>query len=201
MDMSAYIFMQGIDTEKLLKQLNIEIMRLRGIRFMQAEEKIPEEKIQKIIKEQKVLAVVTYLRQHSWDCWTSTQEERNLKKPAFIWGINEYGERDVIDYDFSKIHGKNRRALKLRFKQIERDVKAQFNMFNKYAGKQVLYIHARQGGGNRDWCRMDLVAKHPLYLGDVDDCYDGTYCDIYYDIKNVDIKEYVDEIQEIKESD
>ena len=53
-------------------------------------------------------------------------------------------------------------------------------MFNSYVGKDVLYVHARQGGGNRDYYPIDT--KHPMYLSDCDDYWDSTYCDIYYDL-------------------
>ena len=40
MDLGAYALMYSVNTDKLLNDLNINIERLRGIRFMINEEKI-----------------------------------------------------------------------------------------------------------------------------------------------------------------
>lgn len=190
MDLGAYALMYSINTDKLLNDLNINIERLRGIRFMINEEKISKKNIEDIIKDQKTEAVETWLKQKSWTYSCSANDYK--EHPAFIKGVNEFGRKTIIDYDFSKVHGKNRKILKFKFKQIEKAVKTQFNLFNKYVGKNVLYIHARQGGYNRQWCGTNKLAQHPLYLGDIDDYYDDTYCDIYFDISNINIEDYKD---------
>ena len=59
----------------------------------------------------------------------------------------------------------------------------QCDIFNKYVGKNVLYVHARVGGANWDFFGMDEITKHPLYLERVDDYFDSTYCDIYFKLK------------------
>ena len=60
----------------------------------------------------------------------------------------------------------------------------QCDIFNKYVGKNVLYVHARVGGANWDFFGMDEITKHPLYLERVDDYFDSTYCDIYFKLKD-----------------
>ena len=63
----------------------------------------------------------------------------------------------------------------------------QFETFNKYVGRDdVLYIHARIGGGN--WLPYGGadIEKQPWFIEKVDDCYDQTYCDIYARIKQED---------------
>ena len=52
-------------------------------------------------------------------------------------------------------------------------------MFNKYVGrKDILYIHARIGGGNWSYYHH-RVDKQPWFIEKVDDAFDSTYCDIY----------------------
>lgn len=199
--MDLYAYSQIEILEDILKEINVEIRRLRGLRLMAKEEVVSKEKIEEIIKSQKVSAVEQWLKQHEWDCWSSSKDNKwhpafKEKKVIRTCGDEEWTDYEVVDYDFSKIHGKDRKELKFKFKKIEREVKAEFNMFNKFVGTNTLYVHARQGGGNRDWYGMDKIAKHPRWLGDVDDCYDGTYCDIYFDLNGIDVEKFIKEIKE-----
>lgn len=77
------------------------------------------------------------------------------------------------------VHGKARKKYKLYLKQF----KKQYGMFNKYVGKNVLYVHARLGGSNWTCCGGSELKKHPLYLEKIDDSVDNTYCDIYFKLK------------------
>lgn len=190
--MDLYAYTRITTLEPVLKEVGVEIHRLRGLRLMKFEKEYTEEDINRLIKNLKLNAVVRWLKQHSWNCWCSTKDDKEHK--AFIYGYEQdsfTGERDetksIVDFDFSKIHGKDRKVLKLKFKHIENAVIKQCGLFNKFAGKDVLYVHTRSGGNNRGWCKMDEIAKHPLYLGDADSCFDSTYCDIYFDISNIDI--------------
>ena len=64
-----------------------------------------------------------------------------------------------------------------------------FETFDKYSGRSdVLYIHARIGGGNWHSYR-DQVKGQPWFLEKVDDPYDTTYCDIYAKIDPDTVKE------------
>lgn len=49
-------------------------------------------------------------------------------------------------------------------------------------GNKVLYVHARIGGGNREYYAEDweAIRNHSLFLYDEDDDFDCTYCDIYF---------------------
>ena len=172
MDLGAYSQIDKLSN--LLTKNKIEITRLRGLRLMKEEKPISDEELEEVIKEQKKEYLINWLKQHSDCCWDSRKDKNN--HPAFIYGENN----EVVDYDFSKVHGEDRKHIKFRWKNIEKEYTAQFEMFNRYAGKNVLYVHARQGGGNRFYYPIDT--KHPMYLDDIDDAFDSTYCDIYYDL-------------------
>lgn len=177
MDIGSY--MQIDDLKYLLKENHIEIQRLRGLRLMKEEELISNEQLKKEVKEAKKDYAIEWLRQHSDSMWCSTNAQYCHHK-SFICKTNEDGKKEVIDVDFTKVHGEDRKHIKFIWKKIEAAYTNQYEMFNKYVGKNVLYVHARQGGNNRDWYPIDT--KHPMYLDDVDDAFDNTYCDIYYDL-------------------
>ena len=179
MDLGAYAQINALDS--VFKAVGVTIYRLRGLRLMKFEKLITQEEIDKRINYEKVQTVETWLKQHSFDCWSSNRDEK--KHPAFIY--DKYNR--VVYYDFSKIHGKDRKRIKFEFKKLNKRYRAQFDLFNKYVGKNVLYVHARQGGNNRFYCDMPLVEKHPRWLSDIDDAYDCTYCDIYFNLDGLDI--------------
>lgn len=77
------------------------------------------------------------------------------------------------------LHGNARKKYKLLLKYSRK----QYDVFNKYVGKNVLYVHARVGGANWDFFGMNEITKHPLYLEKIDDVIDCTYCDIYFKLK------------------
>ena len=172
MDLGAYSQIDKLSN--LLTKNKIEITRLRGLRLMKEEKPISDEELEEVIKEQKKEYLINWLKQHSDWCWDS-RKAKNIH-PAFIRGKNN----EIVDYDFSKVHGEDRKHIKFHWKKIEKEYAAQYEMFNRYAGKNVLYVHARQGGGNRFYYPIDT--KHPMYLDDIDDAFDSTYCDIYYDL-------------------
>lgn len=179
MDLGAYAQINTLDS--VFNAVDVTIYRLRGLRLMKFEKLITQEEIDKRINYEKVQTVETWLKQHSFDCWTSDRDEK--KHPAFIYDKDNM----VVDYDFSKIHGKDRKRIKFAFKKLNKRYRAQFDLFNKYVGKNVLYVHARQGGDNRFYYDMTLVEKHPRWLSDIDDAYDCTYCDIYFNLDGLDI--------------
>lgn len=179
MDLGAY---KQIDTlDDVLSAVDVTIYRLRGLRLMRFEELITQEEIDERINYEKIKTVETWLKQHSFDCWTSDRDDK--KHPAFIYDK----DGNVVDYDFSKVHGKDRKRLKFEFKKLTKAYQGQFDLFNKYVGKNVLYVHARQGGGNRAYCEMAKVEKHSRWLGDIDDAWDCTYCDIYFNLDGLNI--------------
>ena len=88
------------------------------------------------------------------------------------------------DIRWDRIHGKKRKILKFEIKKRKRNILKQFDMWNKYAGKEnVLYIHARIGGDNWNCFGGNELIEQPWFLDKVDDSYDETYCDIYASIK------------------
>lgn len=140
--MDLYACSQIDKYKKYLKENNIEIPRLRGLRLMKDETPVSEDEIK--------------------ECVESVALCRYSKKAKSI----------------NDLHGKARKKYKLLLKQA----KKQYGIFNKYVGKNVLYVHARLGGSNWSYCGGSELEKHPLYLERVDDYYDNTYCDIYFRI-------------------
>ena len=143
---------------------------------------------EKIVEEQKLENAIQWLKQGEWDFWSSVKDKRVHK--AFIYKTvpDEYNEgkfeRKIVAIDWSKVNRKDRNAIKLKNREDENRIRTNMNMFNSYVGKDVLYVHARQGGGNRDYYPIDT--KHPMYLSDCDDFWDSTYCDIYYDLTKME---------------
>lgn len=180
--MDLYAYLQIEDLVHYLEDNNIGIPRLRGLRLMKDDEMVDEKHISENIKEAKRDYLVNWLQQHSDDCWCSWKADKKHK--AFIYGMDEYGKK-VVDYDFSKVHGKDRKHIKYNWKQIEKRYNTGYGLFNKYVGQDVLYVHARIGGGNRDYYskEWEKIKNHPLYLADCDDAFDSTYCDIYFKLK------------------
>ena len=174
MDLYAYTKIE--DLEHLLNENNIKIPRLRGLRLMKEEEIIPEEDIIERIEIEKKDYLINWLRQRSDCIWCSSKMNKTHK--AFIYGKNKEGKKEVVGFDFTKVHGKARKHIKLRWKRIEKLYRKQFETFNKYAGKDVLYVHARLGSTN--WSDYTIDQSHPLFLDKVDDAFDTSYCDIYY---------------------
>lgn len=180
MDLYAYANIDNL--QKLLIDNNIQIARLRGLRLMKDEESISEERIETLVKDIKLENAITWLQQKSWGIWSSSKDD--IKHKSFIYKNveDEDGnlERKIVKIDWSKVRRKDRNAIKLQNRYDEKRIRTNMNMFNSYVGKDVLYVHARQGGGNREYYPIDTT--HPMYLSDCDDWYDSTYCDIYYDL-------------------
>ena len=178
MDLGAFSQINTLDT--VLDAVGVNIKRLRGLRLMRFETPITEQELEDSIKANSCDAVKDWLQQHSWSFWSSTKADK--RHHAFI-----YRQGEIVDYDFSKIHGKDRKILKFKLKKIRDEYSYQYGLFNSFVGKNVLYVHARQGGFNRDWCGMKEIAQHPRWLADVDDAWDNTYCDIYFSLAGLNI--------------
>lgn len=85
---------------------------------------------------------------------------------------------------WDKIHGWKRKILKFELKKQHRRIKTQYDMWNKYCGKDVFYVRARMGG--RNWASYpdkDTILNHPQFLDRVDDCWYDSYCDFYFELK------------------
>lgn len=59
----------------------------------------------------------------------------------------------------------------------------QYDIYDSYCGcLDVLYVHARIGGGNWEYFKDDITGE---LLTRVDDELDSTYCDLYFKITPV----------------
>lgn len=186
MDLYAYANIENL--EGILTELNIDIARLRGLRLMKNQPSTSQKDIDENITQAKIDYAVNWLQQHSDHMWSSMNADK--KHPAFIYSNVD---RKIIGININKVHGKDKNKIKLEWKHIEKAYRKEYDTFNKYCGKDVLYVHARQGGGNRPYYPIDT--KHPRYLEDLDDAFDCTYCDIYYDLKDFDYSKYIKEAQ------
>jgi hypothetical protein len=171
MDLGAFVQIDDLSVSEIVKKNGIEVPRLRGYRLMKYEEPIPKEDYDKVIKRMSI-----------WECKELIENTLN-HIDIFASPFNQIKRKtnDETEIRWDLIHGKMRKKLKLAIKHRTKRVKAQFDMFNKYAGKEgILMIHSRTGGDNWYYygCNHEVESK-PWFLEKVDDYFDGTYCDIY----------------------
>ena len=176
--MDLYAYSQINDLQHFLEENKIVIPRLRGLRLMKEEEVVTDEDAKKRIESEKTEYAITWLQQRMDWCWSSDRADRHHK--SFIYKKDESGERKPVAVDFSKVHGKARKHIKFRWKQITKAFTEQFDVWNKYVGKNVPYVHARLGSTN--WSDYKIDTTHPMFLEHIDDAWDTSYCDIYYDL-------------------
>lgn len=191
MDLGAYARIDILD--QIMKDNNIDIPRLRGLRLMKDEKPVSKEEITGI-------AEIEGLRRCAWLCralppfdWNSTCSclsdrtdaicEYYLELPKYDSGIINHMDPIAIRWD--RVHGKKRKAFKYVIKQAKKEVFRQLDMWNKYAGQDdILYIHARLGSGNWGYYDCNKIVKgQPWYLEHCEDHFDCTYVDIYAKIK------------------
>lgn len=186
MDLGAYV---NIDTlEKVAEANHISVPRLRGYRLMKFEDKVDLAECLEGIETSccKELVECSWIQGGNYILSLTTDKN---KKKYMTWhkeGKKSYNGstyfRIVFDeIKWEKIHGKHRKALKLAIKQKKKRVLSQFELFNRFAGRDdVLYIHTRIGGNNWTYYEGNkTVATQPWFLGRADDSFDCTYCDIY----------------------
>ena len=175
MDLWAYSNIENI--EEIAKKNNIDCPRLRGYRLMKNEEPInfkewlAEERNNLEVECAEFLCTsVPFWNPHS-GCSTFCRET-DLKVAYYI-------DKETGTVRWDRIHGWKRRVLKTYIHNEIARYKKQYEVWNKYVGRDdVLYIHARIGGGNwSDYWKH--VVYQPWFLEKVDDGYDSTYCDIY----------------------
>lgn len=178
MDLAAFADMERL--EDIVRKNDIEIPRERGYRLMSEQEPIPKEDYQEALDSVSVWVCEDLLTArpkysihanlHVYSSSTTKQAEKYVKDNEIQWDI---------------IHGEFRKSLKFKIKQYKKRIQAQFDIFNKYAGrKDVIMVHARVG--NYNWREFDchkLVEPQPWFIEKVDDYFDRTYCDIYCRIK------------------
>lgn len=187
MDLMAY--MQIDDLEKIAKENNIEVPRLRGYRLMKDEELVSMEEINRMMKNCEVstcehLCCAEPFWNANAHCYEYSSWTDYLCDYYLVKNTDENGYEKYTDIRWDRIHGWKRKVLKFEIKKQKRRIQKQYDMWNKYVGeKNVLYIHARIGGGNWSCYGGDELVQQPWFLDRVDDCYDETYCDIYALIK------------------
>ena len=179
MDLGAYV--QIDDLENVAKANGIDCPRIRGYRLMKNEEPVDYKLLESYIDADFDCAVDLCTAKPFWSinpCWYEGSYETDLK-------INKYTTGDRWDLDkphrvkWEKIHGWKRKALKLAIKNKRKAIAKQYEMYNKYCGRDdILYIHARIGGGNWSYY-YDKVIHQPWFIEKIDDNFDSTYCDIY----------------------
>lgn len=185
--MDLYAYSQIDELDELVKKNGISVPRLRGYRLMKDEQPIDYTDVRRDIE----LDVVENLCRSEWgrSPWTCYSIRTDKKAERYIKNLDcRYMDKDDPEYKapeicWDRIKGKKRRIVKTRIKNELRGFKKQYEVWNKYCGREdILYIHARIGGGNwSSYC--DQVVDQPWFLEKVDDGWDGTYCDIYAKIE------------------
>lgn len=192
--MDLYAYAQIEDLEKLLEMNGIkDIKRLRGLRLMATEKLVSEAEIKKEIRSNlKYDLEAFFAYDPEFGCWCYDEMARINAE----WFLYKDGTPN-----WKRIHGKLRKAIKFEMKKSARKVRAEFEMFNKYVGREdVLYIHTRTGGNNWNYYECYKYLSEPWYLDHVDDCFDSTYCDIYAKIDPETVKKLAEmEKEESKE--
>ena len=187
MDLGAYARIG--DLSEIMKENHISVPRLRGLRYMGLEEPVPRDMQ---LKKAKFNGL--------WDCqrfcrsnfqWNSNWSEYSTKTDRIIHKYFIVDDDDqVVDIKWDAVHGQKRKYFKYAMRMAKKHVFEQFAMFNKYAGcKDVLYIHARIGGCNRNFYGVPGLTKKDWFLDMIDDAFDSTYCDIYARINPPELTE------------
>lgn len=182
MDLGAYANIEELS--KVAAANSISVPRLRGYRYMKFEASVPEEELEAHANESAMSECEDALREVGYCTHEySSRTDRRIKKYMVRKPV-------VIDEDLTVVrpvavnwnaaHGKLRKKLKYAIKRAKRKYRKQYEVFNKYCGRDdVLYIHARIGGNNWSYFGGPELSRQPWFLEKVDDSYDDTYCDIY----------------------
>ena len=177
MDIGAYA--QIDDLSKVAEENGIDIPRLRGYRLMSEEEPLTEEEI----KEEEMGSLRDVYNRTIEGVPMFSMHPRYYMYSRKIKDIKRKYIDENGDLRWNLIHGKKRKNVKYVIKKMKDKVRKQYEIWNKYAGRpDILYIHARIGGGNWSSYRAE-VENQPWFLEKVDDFFDSTYCDIYAKIK------------------
>ena len=198
--MNLFAYSQVETLESIAKQNDIRCPRLRGYSLMRDERPVDPE----IFRHEIELYIMRNLCESQWgsssvyvgdettdakcryhikyfDCWYLSKDDPNYHEPEIRW---------------DRLNGKKKRIFITRVKNQMNAFKQQYAAWNKYVGRDdILYIHARIGGGNWPEYYTDVVDK-PWFIEKVDDAYDSTYCDIY-----AKIEPCIEEVPEVDESE
>lgn len=185
MDLGAYANID--DLSIIAKRNNIIVPRLRGYRLMKDEAPVDIDKV--VDKREVAISCVRDLctSRPFWNPNSNCAEFSyitDIKKEYFLVKGSEDGFEDYIDVRWDRIHGWKRKVLKTYIHNEIKRQRKQWETWNKYVGRDdILYIHARIGGGNWEYYYKE-VAYQPWFLEKVDDSFDSTYCDIYAKINS-----------------
>lgn len=185
MDLGAYIQIDNID--EIAKKNNIEVPRLRGYRLMRDEKPVD---IRKEIDKKSIAIDCVKDLCESTPFWNPNSYSFEFSrytdylKDFFLVKVKDKeGYPEYKDVKWDRIHGWKRKILKTYIHKEYKRQRKQWEVWNKYAGRDdILYIHARIGGGNWPYY-YDKVVNQPWFIEKVDDSFDSTYCDIYAKIK------------------
>lgn len=193
MDLGAYA--QIDELEQVMKDNNIDIPRLRGLRLMKDEKPVSKEELLDMAKSNGLYrcsclcqSIPPFNWNSTWSEWSDRTDaicEYYLELPKYEdGGINHMYP---IGVRWDRVHGKKRKAFKYVIKQAKKEVFRQYEVWNKYCGRDdVLYIHCRLGAGNWDYYKgWEIIESQPWFLDKVEDYFDCTYLDIYAKIKEV----------------
>ena len=181
--MDLYAYAQINELTEIAEKNGINVPRLRGYRLMSEESPI---NLQDAIDKRKIAVDCVKELCEANPYWSSkaTSFEFSswtdaLKDWFLIKGKNEHGYDAYVDVRWNRIHGWKRRTLKTYVQNEIVRRQRQWKVWNKYAERDdILYIHARIGGGNWPYYCKDVI-NQPWFLEKVDDAFDCTYCDIY----------------------
>ena len=185
MDLGAYGQIENLET--VMVQNGITVPRLRGLRLMIRENPVSHEEISEsghqlgVHRCEELCECDFRLDANSFE---NSSRTRKIKKKYLIYT----GKHDNIPADirWDNIHGKKRKIFKYAMRKAINRYKRQMETFNKYCGRpDILYIHARIGGGNWPFYRKE-VENQPWFIEKADDAFDRTYCDIYAKINSVE---------------
>ena len=185
MDLGAFANIENL--EELLEKNNIDIPRLRGLRLMSEEKPITEEELQQSINfnwlsECVDLCCCDFNLNAEWVEWSDRTTRISEKYIEFH--VEEDGRINhcmPVGIKWDKVHGDKRKAFKHKRRKVEKRVREQFAIWNKYCGREdVLYIHCRLGGGNWKYYDCDNIIKNQDWCLDyVEDAFDCTYLDVF----------------------
>ena len=180
MDLFAYT--QIVDLQAIADRNGISVPRCRGYRLMKNEERVTMVEIEQMITEQALYEAEKLFRLHPSGLFYEYSDRAKARARRYIViRKNENGFDEPMAVCWDRVHGKRRKAVKRVFKQVRRDVKEQYTLFNSLVGREnVLYIHARLG--STSWTDEKIkaeVTRQPWFLAKVDDSFDSSYCDIY----------------------
>jgi len=186
MDLGAYAKIENL--EGILKDIDIKIPRLRGIRLMKYEKPYSNETMTMLLNEAVYDGADTACR---------TEPDWSINPWGYSWGrdsdkkVKKYLNEKNHTVRWDKLHGNKRKVVKYHIRHLQNNIRCNIGMFNRYVGRDdVIYIHARLGSWNWSEFHADDLKYQPAYLGHCDDYYDNTYCDIYLKVDPEIIRKY-----------